>query len=88
MAVFDNPIEGGKSYCCIVTDTPGCCSQGLEFVLKGAGEKSGANTDSASSINFSDYPPADSKITVCGIFKLYEKDGISYIRLIDSEFIR
>ena len=56
----------------IVLDALGCCSQGIEFVLRG--EHSYPQ----------DYPELESEITVRGVFSTYTDDTGTYIQLQDA----
>lgn len=65
---------GEKVYfACIIADATACCSQGIEFDLKG---------------DYSypeDYPEANTEITVTGTFTTYLEDGKTYCQLKDAE---
>lgn len=73
--IFDDPKTGKTYYGCIVTDTAGCCSQGLEFATS-------ENID-----NPEDLPKMGDKITVQGVLDSYEEDGLTYYRLKESEIV-
>ncbi len=62
--------DGSKYYpAIIIADATACCSQGLEFVLKG-------------NPSYPDgYPEMETEITVVGTFETYEEDGNMYCRL-------
>lgn len=61
-------------FSCVVLDGTACCSQGLEFVLKGAPA-------------FPDgYPEPDELITVTGTFGTYMENGFLYCQLTDAEW--
>ena len=63
-------------YAVLVPDATACCQQGLEFVWKG----NHAYPD--------DFPKPGQDITVTGIYKMIENDGISYnyLEVINLEF--
>ena len=68
--------EGGKkhqSYACVIQDATACCAQGMEFTLKD-GKSYPA-----------DYPQIGAECTVTGRYHVDEVDGLSYIRLVESE---
>ena len=70
--------EGGtihQSYACIIQDATACCAQGMEFVL--AGDKHYPE----------DYPQIGAECTVTGRYHVEDVDGVSYIRLVDSELL-
>lgn len=71
-SVYD---EGNGEYFTAVTiqDNTQCCSQGLEFRLKGDAKYP------------DDYPEADSEITVVGTFETYEEGDATYACLMDAE---
>ena len=60
-------------YACLVTDPTGCCSQGLEFVLRDGSLKYP-----------DDYPELGSEITVTGVFDTYEEGPYTYSQLLDA----
>ncbi len=62
-------------FACLIADATACCSQGIEFVLKG--EHSYPK----------DYPKVGSEITVIGSFNTYKENEIVYCQLTDAEFV-
>ena len=60
-------------YACLVTDPTGCCSQGLEFVLRDGSLKYP-----------DDYPEPGTEITVTGVFDTYEEGPYTYSQLLDA----
>ncbi|MBR0413422.1 MAG: hypothetical protein IJI47_07675 [Eubacterium sp.] len=54
----DDELNGDTHYSCIVSDTKGCCKQGIEFATK-------------EDMDFADYPVIFSKIEVTGTFDTY-----------------
>lgn len=73
---YTDPQTGEMYYAVVVPDATACCQQGLEFVWKG---------------NHSypdDFPKPGQDITVTGIYKMIENDGISYnyLEVINLEF--
>ena len=71
-AYYEDPETKNQYFACIIADATACCSQGLEFVLKG--DYSYPN----------DYPELGTEITVTGTFKTYQEDGATYCQLIDA----
>ena len=66
------PGDNRNYYACLIADATACCSQGIEFVLKG---------------NYSypdDYPDLGSNITVTGTFDTYMEGDTKYCQLIDA----
>lgn len=72
-AIYEDEETGQIYYACIISDATACCSQGIEFALKG----DYAYPD--------DYPELESEITVIGEFETYEEDGTTYCRLKDAK---
>ena len=74
--VFEYEEHGAvhQSYACIIQDATACCAQGMEFVLA-----SGSYPD--------DYPRIGEECTITGRYHVEEVDGLSYIRLVDSELL-
>ena len=63
---YQNPEDGETYFAVVVPDATACCQQGLEFVWPG---------------NHSypkDYPNNGDVVTITGIYKLTETDGITY----------
>lgn len=61
------------AYACVIADATACCTQGIEFVLKGEHRYP------------QDYPPLGEEITVIGTFETYESDGMPGVRLAEAE---
>ena len=68
--------SGELYYAVLVPDATACCQQGLEFVWKG------------NHTYPDDFPKPGQNITVTGIYKMIENDGISYnyLEVINLEF--
>lgn len=66
---YTNPQTGEMYYAVVVPDATACCQQGLEFVWKG----NHAYPD--------DFPKPGQDITVTGIYKMIENDGVTYTYL-------
>lgn len=63
---YTDPQTGELYYAVVVPDATACCQQGIEFVWPGN------HTYPA------DFPETGADITVTGIYKLIENDGITY----------
>ena len=63
---YTDPQSGELYYAVVVPDATACCQQGLEFVW--LGEHSYPE----------DFPDTGADITVTGVYKLIENDGITY----------
>ena len=63
---YTDPYSGELYYAVVVPDATACCQQGLEFVWPGDHKYP------------DDFPEPGQDITVTGIYKLIENDGISY----------
>ena len=63
---YTDPYSGELYYAVVVPDATACCQQGLEFVWPGDHKYP------------EDFPEAGADITVTGLYKLIENDGISY----------
>ena len=61
------------AYACVIADATACCTQGIEFVLRGEHRYP------------QDYPPLGEEITVIGTFETHESDGIPGVRLAEAE---
>lgn len=59
----------------IIADATACCSQGLEFVLKGEPPYPLG------------YPDGGTEITVVGVFETYLENGALYCHLTDAEIV-
>lgn len=57
---------GQQYFACVITDALACCSQGIDFELKGNPSYP------------EDYPELGSEITVVGTFQQIDKNGYSY----------
>ena len=66
---YTDPQTGEMYYAVVVPDATACCQQGLEFVWKG----NHAYPD--------DFPKPGQNITVTGIYKMIENDGVTYTYL-------
>ncbi|MDO5564755.1 MAG: hypothetical protein Q4F88_05975 [Eubacteriales bacterium] len=62
-------------YACIIKDATACCSQGIEFILKGNKKYP------------QDYPQIGTEITIVGNFQTYEENGTMYCHLVDAEIV-
>lgn len=73
---YTDPQTGEMYYAVVVPDATACCQQGLEFVWKG------------NHTYPDDFPKPGQDITVTGIYKMIENDGISYnyLEVINLEF--
>ncbi len=66
---YTDPQTGELYYAVVVPDATACCQQGLEFVWQG-------------NHNYpDDYPQPGQDITVTGIYKMIENNGITYTYL-------
>lgn len=74
-SVYEDPDTNKIYLACLIADAAACCSQGIEFVLKGEHKYP------------DDYPEADSPITVIGTFSTYFEDEYQYCQLINAELI-
>ena len=63
---YTDPQTGELYYAVVVPDATACCQQGLEFVWMGEHKYP------------EDFPEIKQDITVTGIYKLIENDGITY----------
>ena len=63
---YTDPQTGELYYAVVVPDATACCQQGLEFVWPGDHKYP------------EDFPEIKQDITVTGLYKLIENDGISY----------
>ena len=66
---YTDPQTGEMYYAVVVPDATACCQQGLEFVWKG------------NHTYPDDFPKPGQDITVTGIYKLIETDGVTYTYL-------
>ena len=73
---YTDPETGEMYYAVVVPDATACCQQGLEFVWPGEHKYP------------EDFPAIKQDITVTGIYKMIENDGISYnyLEVINLEF--
>ena len=68
--------QTGKEYFAVlIADATACCSQGIEFRLKG------------DPVYPDDYPPVGKEITVTGSFAWYKEDYATYCQLLDAEIL-
>lgn len=70
---FHDETTNEDYFAVIITDATSCCTQGIEFVLKG---------------NHSypeDYPEVNEEVTVTGIFSTYTEDVYTYCQLLSAE---
>ena len=66
---YTDPQTGEMYYAVVVPDATACCQQGLEFVWKG------------NHTYPDDFPKPGQDITVTGIYKMIETDGVTYTYL-------
>ena len=66
---YTDPQTGEMYYAVVVPDATACCQQGLEFVWKG------------NHTYPDDFPKPGQNITVTGIYKMIENDGVTYTYL-------
>ena len=66
---YTDPQTGEMYYAVVVPDATACCQQGLEFVWKG------------NHTYPDDFPKPGQDITVTGIYKTIENDGVTYTYL-------
>ena len=59
----------------IIKDATACCSQGMEFVLKGNPQYP------------TGYPALNEEITVVGTFETYDEFGVMYCHLVNAEIV-
>lgn len=73
---YTDPQTGEMYYAVVVPDATACCQQGLEFVWPGDHKYP------------EDFPEIMQDITVTGIYKLIENDGITYnyLEVVNLEF--
>ena len=73
---YTDPQSGEMYYAVVVPDATACCQQGLEFVWPGDHKYP------------EDFPEIKQDITVTGIYKLIENDGITYnyLAVVNLEF--
>ncbi|MCR5209711.1 MAG: hypothetical protein K6C99_05840 [Lachnospiraceae bacterium] len=71
-SLFSNEQTGTLYYACIIKDATACCSQGMEFLLKGNAKYP------------DDYPEVGDYVKVTGTFELYEEDGLTYCHLANA----
>lgn len=74
-SVYEDEKTGNYYTAVLISDATSCCSQGMEFKLKG--DKKYPD----------DYPEVEEEITVVGTFGTYEEDGIKYCCLEDAEIV-
>ena len=66
---YTDPQSGEMYYAVVVPDATACCQQGLEFVWPGEHKYP------------EDFPAIKQDITVTGIYKMIENDGVTYTYL-------
>ena len=66
---YTDPQSGEMYYAVVVPDATACCQQGLEFVWPGEHKYP------------EDFPTIKQDITVTGIYKMIENDGVTYTYL-------
>ena len=66
---------GNDYFACVIQDATACCSQGIEFILADADERTYPD----------DYPSLGDEITVTGVFDTYSENGFTYCVLRDAE---
>lgn len=66
---YTDPQTGEMYYAVVVPDATACCQQGLEFIWKG------------NHTYPDDFPKPGQDITVTGIYKMIETDGVTYTYL-------
>lgn len=67
--------ENEMYYFCVIADATACCSQGLEFILKGDAQYP------------QDYPTAGDEISVVGRFESYNEGTETYYHLVESTLV-
>ncbi|MBR0141357.1 MAG: hypothetical protein IJM19_03825 [Ruminococcus sp.] len=72
---YKDPNTGNEYFSVTVSDISACCSQAVEFVLKG--EKKYPD----------DYPELNTEITVVGNFNCYKEGVYTYCQLTDAEIL-
>ena len=74
---FEVNENGSKTrdFSCITMDPTQCCATGFDFELAGNPQFP------------KDYPPVSSQITIEGTLHTFEKDGISYTKLINCKIV-
>ncbi len=73
---YDEPSDT-YYYACIVQDATQCCSQGIEFILTDAGERTFPE----------DYPVEGQIITVVGVFDTYIEGDFQYCTLREAVLV-
>ena len=73
---YTDPYTNELYYAVVVPDATACCQQGLEFVWPGEHKYP------------EDFPEVGADITVTGLYKLIENDGITYnyLEVVNLEF--
>ncbi len=74
-SVYHDETTGKYYFACIIQDATACCSQGIEFSLKGDPKYP------------DDYPQEGAEITVIGTFDSYEEGNYLYLILRDAELV-
>ncbi len=65
--------DGREFFAVLINDATACCSQGIEFVLKGEHKYP------------DDYPALNTEITVTGEFNSYTENDATYCQLLNAE---
>ncbi len=71
--IFSN--EGKNYFVVIVKDAPGCCQQGIAFILESGSQ------------NSADYPAPDSDITVIGTLSTEANGAATYCQMINAKIV-
>jgi len=72
---YKDEKTGREYFAVLIADATACCSQGIEFILKG------------DPVYPDDYPEVGADITVTGSFAWYKEDYATYCQLLDAEII-
>lgn len=72
-SVFSN--EGKHYFVILIKDAPGCCQQGISFILENGSQ------------NPADYPAPDSDITVVGTLSTYSDGAATYCQMINAKIV-
>ena len=74
-AMFHDESTDKYYFACIIKDATACCSQGIEFDLKGDHKYP------------DDYPEEGTEITVVGTFDTYEEGNAMYLILREAQMM-
>lgn len=72
-SIYEDPESGNIYYACVIQDATACCSQGIEFKLKGDYKYP------------DDYPELGTEIAVTGVFHTYNEGEYTYCELENAE---